>query len=374
MLDSVLCSFQRMLYWLFYSFVEEIPLFNVFRYLTFRSGLAALTAFLFVILFGRTFIRKARARQFGQAIREDGPVEHLKKKGTPTFGGLLIVGGFSTGVLLWCDLSNIYIWLLLALSWTFAMIGLLDDYLKVVRRDPKGLPSRWKFRLQYLCSVVFSIVLYKVAQDGWDFGRGVVFLPLLKSWAIDMGPWYMLFSVIVLVASSNAVNLTDGLDGLAIGPIITCTAAFFILCYLGGNAVFARYLSIPFVPGLGEVSVFCAAICAACMAFLWYNSYPAEIFMGDIGSLSLGAAFGALGLITKNEFLLVILGGVFVMVTLSVIMQVTSFKLTGKRVFRMAPIHHHFELKGVPEPKIIVRFWIVSIVLAILALSTLKLR
>ncbi len=361
-----------MLYWYLAQFESQFTSFNVFRYLTFRSGLAALTALLFVLFLGKPFIRLIQRKQYGQAVRDDGPQSHLKKKGTPTMGGVLIVGGLSVGTLLWADLRNVYVWLMLAITWAYAGIGFLDDYFKVIRKDPKGLASRWKFRLQVISALFVAIGLYH-AQDGWG-GQGHLFFPFFKTFFLDLGPWYIPLTVLTIVAASNAVNLTDGLDGLAIGPSIINFAAFFFLCYLGGNFVFARYLQIPYVPEVGELTVFCAATMAAGVAFLWFNTYPAQIFMGDVGALSLGGALGALAVATKNEILLIILGGVFVLETVSVILQVASFKLTGKRLFKMAPIHHHFELIGWPEPKVIVRFWILAILFAILALSTLKLR
>ena len=361
-----------MLYWLFYSFESQFKILNVFRYITFRSGMAALTAFLFVLFFGRPFINFVRQKQYGQAIRTDGPQSHLKKKGTPTMGGVLIILGLTVGTLLWCDLTNPYVWALLLITLSYAAIGLLDDFIKVIKKDPEGLASRWKFRLQVIFALAAALVLYH-AQDGYA-SQGHIYFPFFKKYYLDVGPWYIAFTVLTLVATSNAVNLTDGLDGLAIGPSIICAATFFFLCYLGGNAVFSRYLQIPFVEGLGELAPFCAAMLAAGVAFLWFNTYPAQIFMGDVGALSLGGALGALAIASKNEILLVILGGVFVIETLSVIIQVASFKLRGKRVFKMAPLHHHFELIGWPEPKIIVRFWIISFVLAVVALSTLKLR
>ena len=361
-----------MLFWLLYSFEPSYSLFNVFRYITFRSGMAAITAFVFVIVAGRPFIEFVRRKQYGQAIRDDGPQSHLKKKGTPTMGGILIIAGLSIGTLLWADLTNPHVWWLLIITWAYAAIGFLDDYIKVLKKDPRGLASRWKFRLQVLSALVVAIGLYK-AQVGW-VGQGKLFFPFLKSFSLDLGPWYIAFTVLVIVAASNAVNLTDGLDGLAIGPCIVNAFCFFVLTYLAGNTVFANYLQIPHVPGIGELGVYCAAMAAAGVAFLWYNTYPAQIFMGDVGALSLGGALGALAVASKNEILLVVLGGVFVIETISVILQVASFKIRGKRIFKMAPIHHHFELIGWPEPKVIVRFWIVSFVLGILALSTLKLR
>lgn len=361
-----------MLYEILYSLAEEHSVFNVFRYITFRSGLAALTAFLVVICFGQKYINFMIRKQFGQAVRDDGPQSHLKKQGIPTMGGVLILIGMTIGVLLWADLSNMYVWMVLALTLGYGAIGLLDDYLKVVRKDPKGLSSAWKFRLQGLLAATFCYLVFR-HQEGTAV-QGLIYTPFFKDLIFDLGVVYILFSVFVIVGNSNAVNLTDGLDGLAIGPCVVCCAAFFILCYLGGNVKFANYLNIPLVLGIGELSILCAAAFAAGIAFLWFNSYPAQIIMGDVGSLALGALIGGLAVVSKNELLLIILGGVFVIETVSVILQVFYFKLSGKRLFKMAPIHHHFELKGWPEPKVIVRFWIISYVLAVAALSTLKLR
>jgi phospho-N-acetylmuramoyl-pentapeptide-transferase len=361
-----------MLYLFLYSLADQYPIFNVFRYITLRSGLAAVTALLFVVGSGGPFIRWVVKRQFGQAIRDDGPQSHLKKRGTPTLGGLLIIAGLSLGTLLWSDLSNLNVWFLLFITWGYAAIGFLDDYIKIMKKDPRGLPSRWKFRLQVIFALVVSLGIHKM-HAGWD-GQGHLFFPFFKNFFWDLGAYYIAFSVLVIVAASNAVNLTDGLDGLAIGPCIMNAVSFFVLTYLAGNSIFSEYLVIPHIPGIGELGVFCAAMAAAGVAFLWFNTYPAQIFMGDVGALALGGAIGTLAVTSKNEILLVVLGGVYVLETLSVILQVGSFKLRGKRIFKMAPIHHHFELSGWPEPKVIVRFWIVALVLQILGLSTLKLR
>jgi phospho-N-acetylmuramoyl-pentapeptide-transferase len=361
-----------MLYWLLYSFESEFSIFNVVKYASFRSGMAALTAFFIATLLGKPFIEWIKRKQFGQAVRDDGPKTHLKKQGTPTMGGVLIIAGISVGTLLWADLSNSYVWSALLVTWIYGLIGFLDDFIKIIKKDPKGLASRWKFRLQVLGGLLVALIIYH-AQDGWA-GQGKLYFPFFKNWELDLGAWYIALVVLILVATSNAVNLTDGLDGLAIGPSILCGAAFFILCYLGGNAIFAKYLQIPHVPGLGELPIICASMVAAGVGFLWFNTYPAQIFMGDVGALALGGLIGTLAVASNNEFLLVILGGIFVIETLSVILQVVSFKIRGKRVFKMAPLHHHFELLGWPEPKVIVRFWIVSFVLTILALGTLKLR
>lgn len=366
-----------MLYWLYRSF-EHLFIFNVFKYQSFRSGVAAMVALAFVILSGKPFIRLIQRKQFGQAVRDDGPQTHLKKRGTPTMGGVLIIIGLTLGTLVGANLSNPYVWSCLFVTWAFGLVGYLDDYFKVIRKDPKGLASRWKFRLLGAFSLLVAIALYHSpelmpGQDGL-VDQGKLYFPFFKNLILFLGPWYIALAVLTIVGSANAVNLTDGLDGLAIGPCVVCAASFYILCYLGGNARFADYLQIPHVPGIGELSVFCAALLAAGVGFLWFNTYPAQIFMGDVGALALGGALGALAVASKNEFLLVILGGIFVIETLSVILQVVSFKLRGKRIFKMAPLHHHFELKGWAEPKVIVRFWIVSFVTAIIALATLKLR
>ncbi len=293
-------------------------------------------------------------------------------------GGVLIILGLTVGTLLGANLSNPYIWCCLIVTWGFGLVGCLDDYFKVIRKDPKGLASRWKFRLLGVFSLIVAIGLYHspefIGGEETLASQGKLYFPFFKNLIVFLGPWYILLTVLTLIGSANAVNLTDGLDGLAIGPCVVCAAAFFILCYLGGNAHFAEYLQIPHVAGVGELSIFCAALLASGVGFLWFNTYPAQIFMGDVGALALGGALGALAVASKNEFLLVILGGIFVIETLSVILQVVSFKLRGKRIFKMAPLHHHFELSGWPEPKVIVRFWIVSFVLAIVALATLKLR
>jgi phospho-N-acetylmuramoyl-pentapeptide-transferase len=361
-----------MLYWLLLQLQPQLSFLNVFRYITFRSGMGALTAFLVVISLGQPFIEWVKRRQYGQAVRSDGPQTHLKKQGTPTMGGLLIVLGLSVGTLLWGDLANPYIWLMLFITWAYAGIGLIDDWKKVTKKNSKGLSSRWKLILQGSFALIVAYGIFAVQKD--TPLEGTLYFPFLKNFTLNFGPWYMLFAVFVIVGTSNAVNLTDGLDGLAIGPSIICAGVFFVLAYLGGNIMYAEYLQIPHVAGSGELGVFCASLVASGVAFLWYNTYPAQIFMGDVGSLSLGGALGALAVASKNELLLAVMGGVFVVETMSVIAQVISFKTTGKRIFKMAPIHHHFELLGWPEPKVIVRFWIVSFVLGILALSTLKLR
>lgn len=366
-----------MLYWLYQNF-ESYSAANVLRYQSFRSGIAALISLLFVVFAGQPYIRFIRQKQYGQAVREDGPQSHHKKRGTPTMGGVLIIVGLTLGTLVGANLSNPYVWGCLGVTWLFGLVGWLDDYFKVIRKNPAGLASRWKFRLLGFGSLLAALWLYHSPEliGGLDSveNQGKLFFPFFKHLVIDLGPWYIALIVFVLIGTSNAVNLTDGLDGLAIGPCVVCAASFYFLCYLGGNAKFAEYLQIPHVPGLGELSIFCAALLAAGVGFLWFNTFPAEIFMGDVGALALGGALGAMAVASKNEFLLVILGGIFVIETLSVIIQVVSFKTRGKRIFKMAPLHHHFELVGWAEPKVIVRFWIVSFVFAVIALATLKLR
>ena len=305
----------------------------------------------------------------GQAIRDDGPKSHLSKKGTPTMGGGLIILAIIIPTLLWSDLTNKNIWICVATTFLFGVIGYVDDYRKVVQKNPKGLSGKQKLLAQTLVAFAASYVIY-ILRDT----PPVLKFPFFKEISLYLGPFFIAFSVFVIVGASNAVNLTDGLDGLAVGPTITTASTFLILSYASGHTKIAEYLQIPHIPGAGELTIFCGAISAACLGFLWFNTYPAQVFMGDVGSLSLGASLAVVSVITKNEILLAIAGGIFVIEALSVMAQVVSFKLTGKRVFRMAPIHHHFELKGWAEPKVIVRFWIISILLAIFTLSTLKLR
>jgi phospho-N-acetylmuramoyl-pentapeptide-transferase len=344
-------------------------LFNVFKYITFRTFGAAITSVLLSMLMGPAFIRWLQKKQMGQAIRDDGPKTHLSKKGTPTMGGGLILLAIVIPTLLWADLSNKNIWIALISTVCFAAIGWVDDYRKVVQKNPKGLSGRQKLFFQILVALVASYAVY-VLRDT----PPVLKFPFFKGWSLYLGAFFIPFATFVIVGTSNAVNLTDGLDGLAVGPIITTSATFLILSYCAGHVKIAEYLQIPYVPGSGELTVFLGAMASACLGFLWFNTYPAQVFMGDVGSLALGGALGVTSVITKNEILLAICGGIFVVEALSVMAQVASFKTTGKRVFKMAPIHHHFELKGWPEPKVIVRFWIISILLALFTLSTLKLR
>jgi len=359
-----------MLYKLIYIFHEEISLLNVFRYITFRTIVAALSALTVVLFFGQWGIGRLRALQIGQFIREDGPPNHKEKAGTPTMGGCLMLPVILISTILWVDPSNIYVWLAVVVILGFGAIGFVDDYLKRVRKSSKGLTARAKFGLQFLVALVVVVLLY--LYPGFD---SRLMVPFFKNLRPDLGLWYIPFALFIIVGASNAVNLTDGLDGLAIGPIIVAFASYLIFSYLTGHVKIAEYLQIPYVAGTGELSVLCGAVVGAGLGFLWYNAYPAEVFMGDVGSLPMGAVLGLVAVITKQEFVLVLVGGLFVVEALSVIFQVAWFKISdGRRIFRMAPLHHHFELKGWPESKVTVRFWIISLILALLAIGTLKLR
>jgi phospho-N-acetylmuramoyl-pentapeptide-transferase len=360
-----------MLYNLFYSLHEFFSPFNVFRYITFRTAIAAITALLISFLVAPWIIRRLREFSLTQRVRDDGPKAHLEKVGTPTMGGSLVLFSIIMSVLMWGDLSNKYIWVMLLATCGFGFIGFVDDYLKIVRQDAKGMRARYKFGAQIVLALGIGLLLYYNPQDPY---ASKLSIPFFKKWLIDMGWFYIPFSILVVVGSSNAVNLTDGIDGLAIGLVGIATLANGALVYISGHSGFARYLQVLYLPGTGELTVFCGAMFGAALGFLWYNSYPAEVFMGDVGSLGLGGALGTLAVITKHEMVLAVVGGIFVIETISVILQVASYKVTGKRIFKMAPLHHHFELKGWPEPKVIVRFWIVGIILALLSLTTLKLR
>jgi len=360
-----------MLYHLLYPLHTVFSPFNVFRYITFRTAYAILTALLISFVVGPWLIRKLRALHVGQQVREDGPSTHLKKSGTPTMGGLLILLAVGTATFLWADLTNRYVWIVLAATFSFGVIGFVDDYLKVVRRHPQGLRAWQKLAAQGLVALAVSLVLYWNPQDPYTT---MLSIPFFKNWLIDLGLFYLPFAMVVIVGASNAVNLTDGADGLAIGLVGIAAVANAILVYVSGHAVFAKYLQVLYLPGTGELTVVCGALLGASLGFLWYNAHPAEVFMGDVGSLALGAALGTIAVITKHELILVIVGGIFVFEALSVICQVVSYKLWGRRIFRMAPLHHHFELAGWAEPKMIVRFWIVGIILALVSMSTLKLR
>jgi phospho-N-acetylmuramoyl-pentapeptide-transferase len=359
-----------MLYHLLYPLHTTLSVFNVFRYITFRTIYASLTAFLICFLLGPWIIRRLGERQVGQYIRDDGPQSHLSKAGTPTMGGLLIVFSSVSSTLLWSDLTDYFVWIMLFVIIGYGLVGFVDDYLMQIKKRSKGLSVRKKLILQFVLALIAGYLVYISP----DFSTRVT-IPFFKKLSPDLGWGYIIFAAVVIVGASNAVNLTDGLDGLAIGPVIIAAATYMIFAYVAGHIRIADYLQINYVSGSGELAVFCGTLTGAGMGFLWFNSYPAQIFMGDVGSLSLGAALGAVAVITKQEILLLLVGGLFVIEALSVIFQVGFFKMTsGRRIFRMAPLHHHFELKGWPEPKVIVRFWIIAIALALLAMSTLKLR
>lgn len=358
-----------MLYHLLYPLHELISFFNVFRYITIRTVYAILTALLISFIIGPWVIEKLRAFQIKQVVRQEVPARHLSKNGTPTMGGSLILMAFLIPTLLWADLMNPYIWVVLLTTLGFGALGFFDDYKKVRDRNGMGIKTRYKFPIQVAMGLIASWVLFHTMNHD-----SRLIFPFFKRVMPDLGGWYILFGMFVIVGTANAVNLTDGLDGLAIGPVLIASGTFILFCYLAGHYQFAGYLQIPFVRGSGELTILCGALLGSGLGFLWFNTYPAQVFMGDVGSLALGAAIGAVAVVTKQEFLLVIVGGIFVAETLSVIIQVISFKLRRKRVFRMAPIHHHFELKGWAEPKIIVRFWIIAIILGLVAIGTLKLR
>jgi phospho-N-acetylmuramoyl-pentapeptide-transferase len=361
-----------MLYWLV-NLSDQLSVLNVFRYITFRTGGAVLTALLFVFLFGSAIIDMLRLKQGkGQPIREDGPASHLvSKKGTPTMGGLMILSGLVVSTLLWANLLNPYVWIVLGVTLGFGMIGFYDDYLKVTRQSHNGFSGRMRLALEAL---IAAVACFAIAQLGRaPFSTSLAF-PFFKDLIFDLGWFFIIFGAFIIVGAGNAVNLTDGLDGLAIVPVMIAAASFVAIAYLAGNAVFADYLQIHYVPGTGELAVLCGAMIGAGLGFLWFNAPPASIFMGDTGSLALGGLLGTVAVATKHEIALAIIGGLFVLEAVSVIVQVVSFKLTGKRVFKMAPIHHHFEQLGWTESQIVIRFWIISIVLALAGLATLKLR
>jgi phospho-N-acetylmuramoyl-pentapeptide-transferase len=353
--------------WLAYYFSG----FNVFHYLTFRAIMAALTALLFALLLGPKVIDWLRAKQMGQPIRSDGPQTHLSKAGTPTMGGALILLAIGVATLLWADLTNGYVWLVLLVTFGFGLIGWIDDYKKLIKKNSKGLPGRWKYTMQSLLALLAVSYLFLTASTTVETA---LLFPFFKSAVLPLGIFYIVFTYFVIVGTSNAVNLTDGLDGLAILPVALVGGALGIFAYVSGNLGFSEYLVLPYIAGSGELCVFCAAIVGAGLGFLWFNTYPAQIFMGDVGALALGAALGMVAVIIRQEIVLFIMGGVFVIETISVILQVGSFKLTGNRIFKMAPLHHHFELKGWPEPRVIVRFWILTVLCVLVGLSTLKLR
>lgn len=361
-----------MLYWLLYPLAPSLPLFNVFRYITFRTAMAAVTALALSLLLGPPTIRALKRFQIAQSIRAEGPKSHLAKAGTPTMGGLLILFSVVAATLLWMDLPNRFVWIAVGTLLGVGAVGFADDYVKVSRRRSLGLTGRGKLVPQFLMAFVVAFAIEHWAGDA-TFSTVVTF-PFLKKLLVDLGILYIPFVAVVVVGSSNAVNLTDGLDGLAIGAVGIAAGTYGILAYVTGNAVAARYLQIPYIPQSGELAVFCGALVGASLGFLWFNCHPAEVMMGDVGALSLGAAIAAVAVMTKQEVLLAIVGGLFVIEALSVIIQVASFKSRGKRVFKMAPLHHHFELLGWAESRVIIRFWILAILFAVVGLSTLKLR
>jgi phospho-N-acetylmuramoyl-pentapeptide-transferase len=350
---------------------DVFPSFRVFGYLTFRGILAALTALIISFIIGPKMIASFSARQIGQRVRDDGPKSHLPKAGTPTMGGTLILVAMAASTMLWSDINNRFVWISLITTMAFGLIGFWDDYLKLIVGNSRGLIARYKFFWQSVAALGCALALYYTAKST---AETALFLPFFKTVEIPLGIGFVVLAFFVLVGSSNAVNLTDGLDGLAIMPTVLIAGALGVFAYATGNANFSQYLQIPFIEGTGELLVFCSTIVGAGLGFLWFNTYPAQVFMGDVGALALGAALGVVAVIVRQEAVLFVMGGVFVIEAVSVILQVASFKLTGKRIFRMAPIHHHFELKGWAEPKVIVRFWIISVILVLVGLATLKVR
>ncbi len=356
---------------LFHALSAHFSAFNVFSYITLRAILGVITALGIALLIGPWVIRKLAEMKFGQQVRSDGPQSHLSKSGTPTMGGALILLAIAAATLLWADLSNQYVWIALLVTLGFGVVGWMDDWLKIAKKNTAGLPARWKYFWQSIIGLTAAVLLYNMAHTP---AETALLIPMLKDVAIPLGLGYIVLTYFVIVGTSNAVNLTDGLDGLAILPTVMVAGALSVFAYVTGHVEFAKYLAIPYVPGVGELAIFCAAIAGAGLGFLWFNTYPAQVFMGDVGALALGAALGTVAVMVRQEIVLFIMGGIFVLETLSVMIQVASFKLTGKRVFRMAPIHHHFELKGWPEPKVIVRFWIITVILVLIGLATLKVR
>lgn len=360
-----------MLLWLTSLLAHHYSFFRVFQYLSFRSIVSLITAFAMALFISPALIRQFTIRQIGQAIRTLGPQSHLQKKGTPTMGGALILLAITISVLLWCDLANRFIWVILLVTLSLGAIGWVDDYRKVIEKHHGGLPARWKYFWQSVIGLAAGAFLFYTAQTP---AETQLIIPFFKNVAPSLGWWYLVLVYFVIVGGSNAVNLTDGLDGLALMPTVLVAMALGIFAYLTGNHIFSDYLAIPFIPGVGEAGVFCSAIVGGGLGFLWYNTYPAQIFMGDVGALALGGALGVIAVIVRQELVFFLMGGIFVAETVSVMLQVASFKLTGKRIFKMAPLHHHFELKGWPEPRVIVRFWIITVILVLLGIATLKLR
>lgn len=360
-----------MLFWLSEYLSQYHSGFAVIQYITVRGILGILTALLTALLVGPAMIRRLNYHQIGQVVRDDGPESHFSKAGTPTMGGALILVGIAFSTLLWADLSSRYVWVVLFVTILFGAVGWVDDYKKVFLKDPRGLPARWKYLWQSVIGLSAAIFLYATATDP---AQTSYIVPFFKGISLDLGIFYVVITYFVIVGSSNAVNLTDGLDGLAIMPTVMVGSALGVIAYLVGHVEFSTYLQIPYVAGAGELVIFCGALLGAGLGFLWFNTYPAQVFMGDVGALALGAALGMVAVVARHEIVLFIMGGIFVMETVSVIMQVASYKLTGKRIFRMAPLHHHFELKGWPEPRVIVRFWIITLMLVAIGLVTLKFR
>ena len=361
-----------MLYSLLTSLVDQYSFLNVFKYLTFRSGLSVMTSLIVVFIVGGPLIKLFSKNMITGPIRQDGPIDHIiKKSGTPTMGGVIIIIGILSSTFLWADLTNVYIWTLIFVSLSLGGLGLLDDILKIRFKNSQGLSSRYKFLGQLIISSLALFILIKFSDHDYLYD---LYFPFFKNFVWYMGLFFIPFGLFVIIGASNAVNLTDGLDGLATVPVMLVALSFTLISYVVGNTIFSEYLKIQYIPDVGELSIFCGSIVGACLGFLWYNAPPAKIFMGDTGSLSLGGSLGAVGIITKHEIVLAITGGLFVLEAVSVMVQVISYKLTGKRIFRMAPIHHHFEKKGWPESTVVIRFWIISIILAMIGLATLKLR
>lgn len=361
-----------MLYWLSTVLQDYYHAFGVFHYITLRAVLATLTSLCIAVFLGPLIIRMLAKAQIGQVVRDDGPKSHLSKSGTPTMGGVLILLAITITTLLWSNLSNMYVWIVLGVMLSFGAVGWIDDYRKLILKNSKGLPGKWKYFWQSVFGILSAVVLYAIAQTPAETS---LLIPFFKNLVIPLGAFYMVLTYFVIVGTSNAVNLTDGLDGLAILPTVLIAGALGIFAYITGHMKFAEYLSMPYIHGCGEVAVLCGSIVGAGLGFLWFNAYPAQIFMGDVGALGLGATLGVIAVIVRQELVLFIMGGVFVVETLSVMLQVGSYKLRGgKRIFRMAPIHHHFELAGWPEPRVIVRFWILTVIFVLFGLATIKLR
>ena len=361
-----------MLFHILTSFIDQYSFFNVFKYLTFRTGLSVITSLIIVFIIGGPLIKIFSDKMITGPIRQDGPIDHIvKKSGTPTMGGVIIIIGIISSTLLWADLTNIYIWILILVSLSLSCLGLLDDTLKIKYKNSRGLKSRYKFTGQLLIGAVALFILIKYSNHEYLYN---LYFPFFKNLIWHMGLFFIPFGLFVIIGASNAVNLTDGLDGLATVPVMLVASSFTLISYVVGNTIFSEYLQIQYIPDVGELAIFCGSIVGACLGFLWYNAPPAKIFMGDTGSLSLGGSLAAIAIIVKHEIVLAIIGGLFVLETVSVIIQVLSFKLTGKRIFKMAPIHHHFEKKGWAESTIVIRFWIIAIILALVGLATLKLR